>query len=129
MPTVLDSAFVIDFLAGERGASERVARFDRERERPGTSCLVVAEVMQGAHFTGGRPLSSVLGFFEQLDLYPLTPEVAHRAGEVGAELMRRGARVSLADLVVATTALHHRACVVTRDEAFTRIPGLLVETY
>ena len=125
----LDSMFVIDLLAGQAAATKKATEFDKAGERLSIAAPAMAEVLMGAHFRGGTYLRRALELLAGIDVIPAGAEVAAEAGELGAELLRRGVRPAAADLLIAASARLHGKILVTRDRGFSRIPGLAVETY
>jgi predicted nucleic acid-binding protein len=55
----------------------------------------------------------------------LPPRGWQRVAELAWELDRRGEVIPLTDLVIAVTAIEHRAAVLTFDRHFQRIPGVV----
>lgn len=125
----LDSSFVVDLLDEVAGAVKKAQELDDSGERVSISPPAMAEVLMGAHFKGGTYLARALEFTSNLEVLPDDATVAADAGELGAEMLRRGLRAGAADLLVAANARANRRILVTRDTAFFRIPGLAVETY
>ena len=125
----LDATFLIDYLAGDRAAVEKAKEWAASGERLATPTPAVAETLLGAYFEGGSALREALGFLDTLEVLPVDASVAAEAGRMGAEQLRRGAAVSVVDLLIAATARANQGILVTRDSALGRIPGLAVETY
>lgn len=124
-----DASFVVDLLAGDEGARRKAAELEASGERLSISVPAMAEVLMGAHFAGGAYLRRTLELVAGLEVLPADGALAAEAGELGAELMRRGARPGAADLIVAASARLHRRILLTRDKAFATMPGVAVETY
>lgn len=125
----LDTTFLIDFTRGRGPASESATRFVQEHDRLSAPAPAIAEVLMGANYRGGTELRRTLGLVELLDVLPVDLQVASVAGQIGAEMFRRGTPFLGIDLLVAATAQCHRKVLVTRDAAFSRVPGLAVESY
>lgn len=125
----LDSSFIVDLLAGEVAAVRKAAELESTGERLSVTAPAMAEVLVGAQFRGGPYLRKALELLAGLDVLVADASVAAEAGELGAELLRRGARPASADLLIAATARLHRKILLTRDKGFAAIPGLAVETY
>ncbi len=63
-------------------------------------------------------------------ILPLTDEVVVKAAEIYADLYRRGALISDADILIAASGLVHRLGVVTNNEEhFRRVTGLKIENW
>lgn len=125
----LDSSFVIDLLDGDPAALRKSEEIGHSGQRLCISVPAMAEVLVGAHFRGGPYLGEALELLAGLDVLPADGPVAAEAGELGAELLRRGRRPSAADLLIAATARLNGKILLTRDDAFSKVPGLAVETY
>jgi predicted nucleic acid-binding protein len=125
----LDSTFVVDLLRGDVGARKRAEAMGAASERACIPAPATAEVLVGAQYRGGLYLRKALELLASLDVIPTDATVAARAGELGAELLRRGARLSALDLLIAATAEVHSSVLLTRDSGFSAVPGLAVETY
>lgn len=98
-------------------------------ERMVVPAPVLAEVMVGAHFRGGACHRKMLDMLANLEIVGTSADIAADAGELGAELMRRGIAAGTVDLIVAATARRSAAVLVTRDTAFATMPGVAVENY
>lgn len=125
----VDSSFLIDLLRGAPAASAKAEELQRVQASLLVPAPCVTEILRGAHLVGGTPLQRTEELIEQLELLPFDASIAKEAGTLSAGLTRRGTPIGFADLIVAATAIHHRAVLVTRDADFVRVPNLTVETY
>lgn len=125
----VDSTLPIDVLKGIPQAVAKAKALRDAGEEVAIPVPALAEVLVGAHHTGGALLRETLALLEGMEVLPADVEIAHEAGRLGAEMVRRGERMSASDLLVAATCAHHGLILVTRDEAFTGVPGLAVERY
>ena len=96
------------------------------------SAVSVFEIRHGCRRRGADRLweriqREVIG---RVQVHPIGIVEAERAGDVLADLERRGTPIALEDLLIGSTALAHGAAVVTRNvRDLTRIPGLRVENW
>jgi len=125
----VDATFPIDALKGHAGAAAKAEEFATSGETVAIPAPALAETLVGAHHAGGWLLRETLSLLEPFEVLPVDAEVAHEAGRLGAELVRRGERLSGADLLVAACCVTRGVVLVTRDDAFGRVPGLAVERY
>jgi tRNA(fMet)-specific endonuclease VapC len=125
----VDSAFLIDLSLGHAGASEKVRELESRHERLGLSVVVLSEFLVGAYSRGGKQLTQAIDLVSQFEIYDVTEPIAVDAARLGGECARRGTPASNLDLLIASTARHHRAVLLTRDNDFARIPGVTVEGY
>jgi predicted nucleic acid-binding protein len=62
-----------------------------------------------------------------LEVYPVTPQIARRAGRLDGELAKQGLTVAFPDLLIGVTALELGFSILTSNiRHFERIPGLTV---
>jgi tRNA(fMet)-specific endonuclease VapC len=67
--------------------------------------------------------------FAALTIQPMTLKIAEQYGQLKASLEAQGLNVGDNDLWIAATALVSGEILVTRDQIFKRIPGLVVEDW
>jgi tRNA(fMet)-specific endonuclease VapC len=125
----LDTSFLIDLLAGEPRAAAKAAELDRSSESRYVTAPAAAEVMIGAYRLGGAYLERTKSLVDAIPLLAFDRESYHRAGQLGAELLRRGTPIGEGDLFIAAISVQHGERLLTRDRAFSRVPGLTVESY
>lgn len=94
-------------------------------------CSVVkAELLFGAR-NGSRAaenLRRLARFFAAFESLPFDDDAAEAYGQLRTDLRRAGTPIGANDMLIAATALAHRATLVTRDDDdFLRVPGLLLE--
>lgn len=125
----LDSTFLIDLLKGDSGAADKMGELDSRGEHLSIAAPCAAELLIGAHFKGGDLVRDTADLLSRLDILEIDGQVAAQAGRLGAELLRRGKPLPTTDLLIAAAAMQHQQVLVTRDEDFHGIPGLVVEGY
>ena len=118
---LLDTTVLIDalrnrsqrrrFLAGLLGAGHTLA----------TSAINVAEVYGGLRPGEEQATGTFLAGLQVLDV---SSTIAMRAGNLQSEFRRRGQTRSLADMLVAATALEHGLQLLTDNARDFRVPGL-----
>ncbi len=125
----VDSTFPIDVMKAHAGAKARVGSLVESEELVAIPAPALAEVLVGAYFKGGALLESTVSLLNQFEVLVTDQAVAHEAGRLGAEMRRRGERMSAADLLVAASCTVASLTLISRDDAFSRVPGLTVEHY
>jgi predicted nucleic acid-binding protein len=125
----LDSCFLIDVASGDAGAARKVRAMEGAGATMAIAAPALTEVLVGAHVRGGAYLRRMTELLAPMDVWATEASVAREAGELGAEMRSRGFPTPTVDLIIAATARSRAATVVTRDEAFGRIPGIAVEAY
>ena len=125
----LDSSFLIDLLAGEPRAVSKAAELDRTSEPRFVSAPAASEVLIGAYRLGGPYFEKTKALIDSLPLLAFDRACYHQAGRLGAELLKRGTPLGQGDLFVAAITMRYGERLLASDRAFSRVPGLAVETY
>lgn len=130
---LLDTAFLVDVLRKHEDARRAIAAMEGAGERGATTEVNAFELLLGAYRRGRidpERLAAVETILGRVDVLPLDRKGASRAAGVLARLRAEGKDLGLLDALIAGTALAAGYdTIVTRDEAFRRIPGLKVQTY
>lgn len=101
------------------------------------SVITVEEYLRGIYYlywenkpTLGRKLMEAKRDLSAFEILPVTYEIAVKASEIEVDLIKRGEAVSLADLIIAATAMHHNLVLITRNvKHFKRIRKLVISSY
>jgi len=125
----LDSTFCIDFANGVPEALSKADESSRTGERLAIPAPALTEFLVGAFHQGGKRLSQALEFIAELEVLDVTEPISVDAARLGGECFRRGEPIGTVDLLIASTAKHHHATLLSRDKDFAKIPGITLETY
>jgi predicted nucleic acid-binding protein len=123
---VLDATFLIDHL---RGVTEAVKRFQEMNESGDESIvtdIIVAELWSGRRLGSEDAIDRFLRYIEYV--HP-GPETARVAGIWRAEAREAGRTLGVPDALIAATALHLGAAVLTRNVRDFALTPVRVETY
>jgi predicted nucleic acid-binding protein len=123
---VLDATFLIDHL---RGVTEAVQRFQDMNESGDESIvtdIIVAELWSGRRRGSEDAIDRFLRYIEYV--HP-GPETARVAGIWRAEAREAGRTLGVPDALIAATALHLGAAVLTRNVRDFALTPVRVETY
>jgi predicted nucleic acid-binding protein len=123
---VVDSTFLIDHIRGERAAVDRFRVMYERGETPVATAIVVAEVRTGLLDSAVGVLAALLG---PMEFVQPGVETAMLAGQWRADLRRRGRSLSLADALIAASAFHLDAAVLTRNVRDFSLTPARVESY
>jgi predicted nucleic acid-binding protein len=86
---------------------------------------VLYELAQGARSEKEQAsLTSALGALPYLEM---TEALWIKAGQLSAVLRKTGKTIPLSDILIATLAIEHSLAVMTVDEHFRIIPGLVID--
>ncbi len=129
---LLDTSFLIDLLEGRSSASAMAAEIDRLDETPHIPSPVLFELWEGAEGSV-QPATERARLEELLESYEVAPfdgEAAKAAGELQAELSRKGRPLGTIDVLVAGLALARDETLVTGDQALMRLrPRIRIKTH
>lgn len=130
MGLILDTNFVITSeREARRGNPGRADAF--LDQRPGENFYITFTI--AGELACGQSASAREDWERLCRPYPMllcTTEVSWRYGEIYRALAAKGQLIGSNDMWIAATALAHGLGVVTNNECeFSRVPGLVVETY
>jgi predicted nucleic acid-binding protein len=121
MNFLLDTTVLIDVLRGKSKQKHILKQLIARGDRLATTTLNLGEV-----YGGLRPIEEAAAetFLLALEIYPLTAELARRAGRLQYEWARRGKTLELPDMIVAATALEYGLVLVTENRRDFPMPEL-----
>jgi predicted nucleic acid-binding protein len=126
MRVMLDSAFVIDVLAGVPDATRRQRQLFEEGDEPYVNEIVVCEVRAGLREGDVHELET---FLEPVEFIQPGPWTALRAGAWRRAAHESGRQLSLPDALIAAAAHDTGAAVLTRNVKDFALTPVRVETY
>ena len=118
---LLDTTVVIDVLRSRNQRRSWLVAQVQGRSFLAISAITLAEIHAGIRPGEERATSQLL---HALDLFPVTAQIAERAGNLKAALRRTGQTRSIADMIVAATGLEHHLSVATDNRKDFQIAGL-----
>ena len=109
---LLDTTVLIDYLRGNWGAVELVNGLAHGGHNLAVCCVSVAEL-----YTGLNPAerTKAVGLTSGLDYYDISLAAAKEAGSYRHDYSRRGMALSVADTLIAATAIDQGAILVTAN--------------
>lgn len=120
---LLDTTVLIDVSKHREAVESRVLELLEGPDEVGVSVVNVAEL-----FSGLRPESrhEALLLLDELEVWPVTREVAERAGDYRYGFARQGRTILLPDALVAATASVLGAVLLTNNVKDFRMPDVEV---
>lgn len=130
---ILDTSFLEDVAREDDAALEKAAALQREGIPERLSVMTLYELYWGIGYVD-RPQAerdAVDAVLDTKETYPVTPEIARKAGRIAGSLSRQGNLLNdPGDELIGATGLVHEEPVLTKNvDHFERIPDLQVETY
>lgn len=129
---ILDTAFVIDVMNGDEGATEAYREFETAGQQQYLSSITVLELYEGIAraFDSPTERERVTNVIDTRPVLPADQTVMAKAGRISGELITDGMEIDREVCVIAATALIEQDSVVTRNVShFERIDGLDVRSY
>jgi predicted nucleic acid-binding protein len=109
----LDTSSIVAYLAGEEGDDVRAVDFALENEQGVLPPAVLTELLSGREVQG-RAAATILS----IPQLAVREDYWQRAGELRAQLRRRGLKAKFADTLIAQSCLDHNVALITRDRDF-----------
>ena len=118
---LLDTTVLVDVLRNRQDRRSLLAQLVTAGHTLATGAINIGEV-----YSGMRPEEEARteAFLSSMDCYPLTASIARRAGSLKSAWARKGQTLSLADMIVAATALEHGVTLMTDNRKDFPLPEL-----
>ena len=110
MILLLDTTVLLDVLRARRNRRSLLAELVAGGHLLATAAINVGEVYAGMRVGEEKRTEA---FLSSLDCYPITAAIARRAGSLKSAWAQKGKTLSLADMIVAATALEHGLALMT----------------
>jgi tRNA(fMet)-specific endonuclease VapC len=126
---LLDTNVVVAFLNGDNSILKRIKD---EIDRIALSSLVVAELDYGAKASqrAKENLEKLYRFLDVVQVVPFDIECAKIFGSIKSKLRNIGKPTGEVDVLIAATAMAHKATLVTANKKhFENIEGLKIEVW
>ncbi len=126
---LLDTNIVVAFLNGDNSILKRIKD---EIDRIALSSLVVAELDYGAKASqrAKENLEKLYRFLDVVQVVPFDIECAKICGSIKSKLRNIGKPTGEVDVLIAATAMAHKATLVTANKKhFENIEGLKIEVW
>jgi predicted nucleic acid-binding protein len=121
MIVLLDTTVLLDALRSRQNRRSLLAEVVTSGHILATAAINIGEVYAGMR--RGEE-SRTEAFLSSLDCYPLTGAIARRAGSLKSAWAQKGRTLSLADMMVAATALEHGLSLMTDNRKDFPLPEL-----
>jgi predicted nucleic acid-binding protein len=110
MTLLLDTTVLLDVLRARQNRRSLLAELVAGGHLLATAAINIGEVYAGMR-PGEEPRTEA--FLSSLECYPITGAIARRAGSLKSAWTRKGRTLSLADMMIAATAMEHGLALMT----------------
>ena len=118
---LMDTTVLIDVLRNRNDRRRLLASLVLSGQELATSAICVAEVYGGMRRGEEVATRALLAGIEQI---PVSAAIGERAGNLKADFRRLGQTRSIADMIVAGTALERGCALATDNQKDFQVPGL-----
>jgi len=127
---IMDTDIVIEVLRGNEIVIQKIKNLPIDTIITITG-LTVYELYKGIYIMGDRQKEQeVMDFIELVDVLQLNTAVEKKAGEVYANLKKRGEQINDADILIAAIVLKNNGVLITNNtKHFKRIENLKIENW
>jgi tRNA(fMet)-specific endonuclease VapC len=116
---LVDTDVIVDYLNHLPAARSVLTELVSDGETLCTCDVVLAEVYSGLDV---QAMPAAAEFLDATEYLVTSPAIAKQAGTWRFSYARRGIQLATADVLIAATAIAHRATVVTRNVRDYRMP-------
>ena len=121
MILLLDTTVLLDVLRARQNRRSLLAELVAGGHLLATATINVGEIYAGMRVGEEKRTEA---FLSSLDCYPITAAIARRAGSLKSAWAQKGKTLSLADMIVAATALEHGLALMTDNRKDFPLPEL-----
>lgn len=128
----LDTTFLVDLGRKDPAAWKKLEELRDKRIPLTTTAINAAELFKGAYRSKepDKEADKARQILRIARLLELNLDACERYGRLLSTLLSKGETVGDLDTLIASVALAHNQALITKNnEHFTRIPGLVIESY
>ncbi|MFB6191105.1 MAG: PIN domain-containing protein [Candidatus Nanohaloarchaea archaeon] len=128
---IVDTSFLIDLLTREESAMEKAKEMEDENIGYSVPSPALYEAWMGIRRgeVSGREEEELLEIIESQPVSKLGKEESEEAGKIQGELIDEGERIGHMDALIAGIARSKGRKILTSDEDFDKVEGLVVRDY
>ncbi len=127
----LDTTFLIDLLRGRKDIKELKDELNKHESNLYVAAPSVMEIWTGANLNDypEKEKFKIKYLLESFKVLNFDEKSAKEAGEIQAELIKKGKIIQVQDIMIAAISITNGEKIVTRDEDYIRVNGLKVLKY
>lgn len=121
---VLDTAILINIERRDKKTIELAAQLSKTNPIAKITFMNRVEFLFGVHKKSPKNKERAIAFLDKFSVLHTTNETASILSELKARYAQKGLMIPLADLLIASLTIEHRATLVSADKIFERIDEL-----
>lgn len=127
----LETTFLMDLLRGKENVKAIKDELSKTESNLTIASPSIAELWSGACLAdiSNREKEKVNEMIDSLEVFSLDLKSAKEAGEIEADLIKKGISIETEDIMIAGIAKVNGEKIVTRDEHYLNISGLKIFKY
>ncbi|MEK6855005.1 MAG: PIN domain-containing protein [Nanoarchaeota archaeon] len=128
----LDTSFIIDVLRGKKEVLEIEKKLDRLSEAVTIASPSIMELIVGVRLSNNPQIEEekINSLLSSLIVLNLDRESAVLAGNIKADLTKKGDLIDIEDILIGAIAKHNNETIITKNpKHFEKIKGLTIESY
>lgn len=137
MKYLADTTFLIDLVNGNNKAIELAKELDEINEFVGLSVISAEEYLRGVYYLYWnnekflkKKIADAKRDLSAFEIMPITYDIAIKAAEIEVNLIKNGEMLSLADILIASTAIYYDLILITKNvKHFQKIQKLKIRGY
>lgn len=137
MKYLADTTFLIDLVNGNNKAIELAKELDEINEFVGLSVISAEEYLRGVYYLYWnnekllkKKIADAKRDLSAFEIMPITYDIAIKAAEIEVNLIKNGEMLSLADILIASTAIYYDLILITKNvKHFQKIQKLKIRSY
>ena len=128
---ILDTTFVIDLIKGRLDAVSKLKEIENSFIQYAITSPTVFELWSGliSLEKSEKEKQKIISLVNEQIIYFLDDKSAEEAGKIDGTLVKKGLEIDAEDCMIAGIAIKNNQKLVTRDNHFSRIEGLKIESY
>ena len=128
---ILDTSFIIDFLAGVPAALQKMKELDEKGIPQLVTVISLFELESGVAQSQNpaQEKKKITNALQNQTMIVLDEQSASLAGEIDGLLCKEGKPIEPEDCMIAGIAKRYTQPILTRDKHFQRIKDITIETY
>ena len=126
--TIIDTSIIVSFLKGTPDTVRKIEELTNHRDTIAVTTITVYELLKGAQLSSRQKenLLDVTEVISSVQILNLSNEACLEAAKIYCTLKEEGKLIGEFDILIAAIAKTNGEALLTRDQHFKSIPGLIL---